>query len=291
MRYVGKGGAPSLLDSMRRKQRSPAQIKQTKSLSLLQRVRSRPDDRYLRNALVEARANIRDITRLSKVAQDAAKREIHNARKREQHALRKAELAATEVEDLQARITELTAVRESEQQEVARELGTIKERHGETKKKLRQFRERLARVPSRLERAVQGAVKAQEQTSARQVKSPAGVVEDWARDLIRSLVIKLGVPVMKAPAVFLSVAQALGVNVEDTISDRTCRRIVLEGGVFAKTWLAKEISESTSPLHQSIEMNFELMYPHRFDNQWRFHNSSCNSIRVTSWHATLTVAR
>lgn len=73
----------------------------------------------------------------------------------------------------------------------------------------------------------------QEQTSANEgsywIKSAAGV--------IRSLVIKVGVPVTKVPVVFLLVAPALGVDVEDTISDRTCRRIIFEGGVLLKTWL------------------------------------------------------
>ena len=272
---------------MRRKQRSQAQRNHTKSLSLLQRVRSHPDDLRLHNALVEARANIQDISRVSKAAQDAAKREIRNARKREQRALHKAKLATSEVEHLQAKIAELISTREAERQDAVRQVGTVKERHSETKKTLRKFRERLARVPSRLERAAQEAVKTQEKTSTdlaiRRVKSPAGVVEDWARDLIRNLVIKLGVPVMKTPAVFLSVAQALGVNVEDTIGDRTCRRIVLEGGVFAKTWLAKEIHESSSPFgHQSIRIHIGLTYLYRPDNQWRFHNASRDSIRITS---------
>ena len=54
---------------------------------------------------------------------------------------------------------------ETERQGAAREAETMKERHDKTKKKMRQFRERLARVPSRMEQAIQGAVKAQGQTS------------------------------------------------------------------------------------------------------------------------------
>ena len=100
-------------------------------------------------------------------------------------------------------------------------------------------------------------IKVQEQTSTNEgsyrIKSVAGVVEDWARDLIQSLVIKVGVPVTKVPAVFLLVARALGVDVEDTVSDRTCRRIVLEGGVLAKAWLVKEINESASESYRLNE--------------------------------------
>jgi hypothetical protein len=128
-----------------------------------------------------------------------------------------------------------------------------KERHSEATKKPQRLREQLSRVPSRLERAIQKAIQGQEQTSVdpgtRQIKSAAGVVEDWAQDLIRSLVIKIRVLVAKVTALFLLFAQALGVNVEDTVSDRTCRRIVLEGGVFAKTWLLKEISDSYQQIY------------------------------------------
>ena len=63
-------------------------------------------------------------------------------------------------------------------------------------------------------------------SGVRRIKSAAGVVEDWARDLIRTLVIEIGVPIMKVPAAFLLVARALGVDIEDIVSDRTCRRIV-----------------------------------------------------------------
>ena len=93
---------------MRKKQRSPAQIKQTESLSPLRRAHSHPDHRCLHDALVGARADIRDINRLSRLAQDAAKREIRNARKREQRALQKTKLATTKDEELRAQVAELT---------------------------------------------------------------------------------------------------------------------------------------------------------------------------------------
>ena len=181
------------------------------------------------------------------MAEKEAKKAIRNVRKRELRALQKADSATTKAGNLQTQVAELTATIETERRDAAREAEVVAERLSETKKKLQRLREQLSRVPSRLERAIQRAVQKQEQLGAsvgpgtRCIKSAAGVVEDWARDLIRSLVIKVGVPVTKVPAVFLLVAQALGVNVEDTVSDRTCRRIVLEGGVFAKTWLAKEI--------------------------------------------------
>ena len=117
-------------------------------------------------------------------------------------------------------------------------------------------------------------------TGTRRIKSAAGVVEDWARDLIRTLVVKVGVPVMKVPAAFLPVAQALGVNVDDTVSDRTCRRIVLEGGVLAKTWLVKEINESASECYQPNNHMSEANAPHRPNNQRRRYNAPCNPVRV-----------
>jgi len=236
----------------RKRQRSSAQIKQTENLTHVRRTRSHSDSHRLRDALADARTNIQKVNRLAKRAQNNLKKEVRNAKKRELRALQKADSATTEAKNLRAQVTELTATMEIGRQDTAREVEVVKEKHLVTKKKLRQVREQLSRVPSRLERAVQKAVEEQERLGApvgpgtRQIKSAAGVIEDWARDLIRNLVIKLGVPVTKAPAVFLLVAQALGVNVEDTVSDRTCRRIILEGGVFAKTQLVKEVDESVS---------------------------------------------
>ena len=246
---MGENTDPSL--SMgRKRRRSPAQAKQTENLTLLRRTRSHSDN--LHTALADAKMNIQRLNRIIKQTHTNMKQEIRNARKRELRATQRANLAIAEAENLQAQVTELTATLETERQDAGRAVEVVKERHSKMKKKLRLVREQLSRVPSRLERAIQKATKMQSQAPAgiRRIKSAAGVVEDWARDLIRTLVIKVGVPVTKVPAAFLLVAEALGINVEDTVSDRTCRRIVLEGGVVAKIWLVKEINESASESHQ-----------------------------------------
>ena len=162
----------------------------------------------------------------------------------------KVDAGPAEVENLQAQVVELTATVEAGERGAARVVEVWEGRNKEMK--VRRFREQVSRIPSRLERAIQTARGTHPAgTATHRIKSAAGVVEDWARDLIRSLVIKVGVPVVKVPAAFLLVAQALGIDVEDTVSNRTCRRIVLEGGVLAKAWLAKEIPESTSEFCRS----------------------------------------
>jgi hypothetical protein len=232
----------------RKKQCSQAQIKQTENITL-QRTQS-----HSGGPLVALTDNIRRIKWLAKKAHESSERRIRNGRKRELYAVQKAGLAVAEVKVLQAQVRELTATLEAGQRDAARTAEVLQKRNTGTKKIVRRLRDRLSQVPSKLERAIQ---KAREQasvnTGVRRIKSAAGVVEDWARDLIRTLVIKVGVPVMKVPAAFLLVARALGVNIEDIVSDRTCRRIVLEGGVLAKTWLATEINESTSESYRSNE--------------------------------------
>ena len=247
----------------RQPQRSLAQIKQAEDLTH-QRTRTHPDS--LRVVLADARTNIQRINKLAKQAHNESKRDIRNARKRELRATGRADFANAEAKDLQVQVTELTAAAETERQEAARVVESLEERNSRMKKKLRRFRERLSRAPSMLERAIQKALKVEGRTSVNagthRIKSTTGVVEEWARDLIRSLVIKAGVPVMKVPAVFLLVTQALGVDIEDTVSDRTCRRIVLEGGVLAKTWLVKEIGESASESYQSSKHIPRANVPH-----------------------------
>ena len=145
------------------RRRSLAQIKQTENLTL-QRTRSRSED-YLRIALADARTNIQQTNRLAKQAHNTAKREVRNARKRELRALRKTDSAITEVENLQAQVTELTATLETERQDAGRAAEASKERHSKATKKQRRLRERLSRVPSRLERVIQKAIEGQEQNS------------------------------------------------------------------------------------------------------------------------------
>lgn len=238
----------------RKPQRSLAQIKQVEDITL-RRTRLHPDSLLI--VLADARTHIRRISQLAKQAHNDSKRDLRNARKRELRAVKRADFANAEIKDLQAQVTELTAIAETERRDAVRVAEGLEERNSGMKKKLRRFREQLSQEPSRLERAIQKVLKEEGRTSANagshRIKSAAGVVEDWARDLIRSLVIKAGVPVMKVPAVFLLVTRALGVDIEDTVSDRTCRRIVLEGGVLAKTWLVKEINESASESYRLNE--------------------------------------
>jgi hypothetical protein len=248
---AGAGRKPNLSSMGRKKQRSQAQIKQTESITLQ---RTQLHSGSPRIVLAD---NIRRINWLAKQAHEKSERRIRNGRRRELYAVQNAGLAIAEVKALKAQVMELTATLETGQQHAERTAEVLKEKNTGMKKMVRRLRDRLSRVPSKLERAIQKGIQACGQasvnTGVRRIKSAAGVVEDWARDLIRTLVIKVGVPVMKVPAAFLLVARALGVDVEDTVSDRTCRRMVLEGGVLAKTWLAHEISESTSESYQSNE--------------------------------------
>ena len=270
----------------RKRQRSAAQIKQSENLTL-RRIQLHPDN--LRIALANANTNIQRVSRLAKLAHDELKREVRNSRKRELRAVQKVDVVVAEIEDLRARVMELTAVVESGEQDTVRAVEILEERNSEMKKKLRQCQDRLSRVPSRLEKAIQKALDARGRTptntGTHRIKSTAGVVEDWARDLIRSLVVKVGVPVMKVPAAFLLVAQALGVNVDDTVSDRTCRRIVLEGGVLAKTWLAKEINESASECSNQTTIRPKLT--HRTGLTISGDASTLRAIPYESRHSTL----
>ena len=80
--------------TMRQKQRSLAQSKHTEMVSHWCAC-SHPDD-----ALIDARADNREISRLAKL--DAAKRKIRSTQKREQRALQKTKLMTTKVKELQA---------------------------------------------------------------------------------------------------------------------------------------------------------------------------------------------
>jgi len=78
-----------------------------------------------------------------------------------------------------------------------------------------------------------------------QVKGEQGIVTNDARALARDLV-RLGVPASNVNTVIRTVAQPMGITVEGNISDRTVRRVVLEGGIAAQVQVVDEVHRAES---------------------------------------------
>jgi hypothetical protein len=78
-----------------------------------------------------------------------------------------------------------------------------------------------------------------------QVKDKQGIVTNDACALARDLV-ELGVPARNVDSVIHTVAQPMGITVEGNISDRTVRRVVLEGGIAAQVQVVDEVHHAES---------------------------------------------
>jgi flagellar biosynthesis GTPase FlhF len=105
------------------------------------------------------------------------------------------------------------------------------------KKDLAKLNARNRREPLKIQHAVQKALEHAsdsntDQPTIRYVKDKRGIVQDWARNAIITLVNE-GVPMSKTWSVTKANADVLGVTLVGKWSSRTSRRVVHEGGVAA----------------------------------------------------------
>ena len=80
----------------------------------------------------------------------------------------------------------------------------------------------------------------------RYVKNKRGIVQDWARNAILTLVNE-GVPMSKTWSVTKANANALGMEIVGKWSFRTSRRVVREGGIAAGLMIVEYILKCIGP--------------------------------------------
>jgi len=102
------------------------------------------------------------------------------------------------------------------------------------------------REPSKIQHAVQRALLHSGDPDAvqpivRYVKDKRGIVQNWARNAIVTLVNE-GVPMSKTWSVMKTNAEALGVTLVGRWSNRTSRRAVREGGVAAGLMIVEYVN-------------------------------------------------
>ena len=107
------------------------------------------------------------------------------------------------------------------------------------------------REPLRIQHAVQKALKHSGDTITVQptvcyVKGKRGIIQDWARNAIVTLVNE-GVPMSKTWVVTKVNAVALGVEIVGEWSTRTSRRVVREGSIAAELMIANYVLNCISP--------------------------------------------
>lgn len=154
-----------------------------------------------------------------------------NARRREQRLKEKLEKAELES---QARVEEALEAAEEHHKEKLQE---VKKGEESLKNNLARLNARNRREPSRIRHTVQRALRHSGDPNpalpvVRYVKDRRGIVQDWARNAIVTLVNE-GVPISKTWPVMKANAAALDVTIVGKWSTRTSGRAVREGGVAA----------------------------------------------------------
>lgn len=159
----------------------------------------------------------------------------YNAKRREKRAWKK--LKEVECES-QGMIEEVVEERcGNTLMELRKETEDLKGEKESLKKDLAKIKARNRREASRVHHKVQTALKHSRvpdttPPTVRYVKGKRGIVQDWARNTVITLVNE-GVPISKTWSVMKASAAALGVTIVGKWSARTSGRVVREGGFAA----------------------------------------------------------
>jgi hypothetical protein len=137
--------------------------------------------------------------------------------------------------------------------------GEVEELRGkvkELKKDLARHNARDRREPLRVEHAIRKALTSDGDPDpnlpiVRYVKDRRGIVRDWARKAIVTLVNE-GVPISKTWSVTKANADALGVVIIGKWSTRTSGRVVREGGIAAELMITGYVLTCICSLYKSV---------------------------------------
>ena len=183
-----------------------------------------------------------------KLAREVAevKKDLRNSERREKRTKKKFEAMKVEVED-----TEMAIQVTSDKNELLRrELDELTRRNAELKQEVKlltaKFSSRIRREPQKIATSVERALSSvfDAQQTVYKVKTPDRIIQGWARNVILHLVCASDVPAIQTWPVFSCVTQAMGIVVEGSWSDRSARRVVLEGALAAEEMIVEDFAEA-----------------------------------------------
>jgi hypothetical protein len=180
------------------------------------------------------------------------KKELEEVRRLEYNSRRREERMEGKLRELeresQAKIEETAEAAEERYEGTIGELRRDKE---SLKKNLARLNARVHREPLKIQHAVQRALEHETSPDAvlptvRYIKDKQGVVQDWARNAIITLVNE-EVPISKTWSVMKVNAAALGVTVVGKWSTRTSGRVVREGSFAAGFMIVEYVLTCIGP--------------------------------------------
>ena len=183
-----------------------------------------------------------------KLAREVAevKKDLRNSERREKRTREKFEAMKVEVEGTEMAIQ----ITSDENDLLRRELDELTRRNTELKQEVKlltaKFSSRVRREPQKISTSVERALSSVSdvQQTVYHVKTPDRVIQNWARNVILHLVCASDVPASQTWPVFSCVTQAMGIIVEGSWSDRSARRVVLEGALAAEEMIVEDFANS-----------------------------------------------
>ena len=173
-----------------------------------------------------------------------------NSERREKRAKEKLGELKGRVEEL-----EMTVQVTSDEKEALREeLEESARRNTELKQEVRRltarFNSRVRREPQKVGTAVERALSSVfvDHQTVYKVKTPDGIIQNWARSVILHLICVSDVPAAKTWIAFSCVVQGLGISVEGSWSARSAGRVVLEGAIAAEDMIVEDFAKALSRL-------------------------------------------
>ena len=178
------------------------------------------------------------------------------------------------------------ASKEKDPQKSAAKVVQLGDNISSLRRSVHRYEMRYGRAKETCSRAVENAIararKHYENAETKRVKRPDGRIEDWVRNLVVELVALDGVPTAHVPQVIERVRRSFtrkesgdGDGNQDsdddqTISDRSVRRIMCESYIKAFMYAAKIFGAAPCQCHDDSSIERELTYGvESMDSQWR----------------------
>ena len=142
---------------------------------------------------------------------------------------------------------------------VQKQLDEVAGQNSELKEEVRhltaRFNSRIRQEPQKIEAAVQHVLPSTSTTlkTIHKVKTPDGIIQDWARNIILHLICESDVPAAKTWVAFSCVMTGLGIPVEGSWSPRSAGRVVLEGALAVEEMIVEEFLNNPCRLPVSSE--------------------------------------
>jgi len=154
------------------------------------------------------------------------------------------------VEELEVAIEVTSGENEALHEKLNELAGQNDELKQEGRRLTARFDSRVRREPRKIETAVQRALSsvAVPQQPVYEVKTPDGIIQNWARNVILHLVCASDVPAAKTWDAFSCVTKGLGIHVEGSWSARSAGRVILEGALAAEEMIVEELASALGKL-------------------------------------------